>query len=180
MKKLYFVRHGETAFNRARKWAGSTDLELTRRGHRQAKHAGKTMSKRGLSVDVIVSSPLKRARQTAEHIAEHIDYPLTSIVIYDDLTERNFGVFEGNSQIRKGTSYAHDESAIDDYEGVETLAELQARAEATLAYLHTLPYETILVVGHGAHGRALRRAVRDEPLHKRGHAFANAELVELI
>lgn len=180
MKRLYFVRHGESEFNRANRWAGSTDTPLTETGHAQAKKAGRHFKQKNIPIDVIVSSPLDRAHQTAKHIASSIGYPHEEIILHEPLIERNFGVLEGNKDLVTATKYLFNEAAIDHYENIEKLADLQERVNNVLDYLKSLPHETILVVGHGASGRALRRAINNEPLHVRGKSFANAEVVRLI
>lgn len=146
----------------------------------QARSAGKNMRKQGLAFDVIISSPLTRAHQTAKHVAEAIDYPHDKIEINDRLVERKFGALEGSKSLVAATKYLYDESSIDHYAEVERLAELQERANQILEYLNSLPYDTILIVGHGAFGRALRRAIKNEPLHKRGKSFGNAEYERFV
>lgn len=180
MKSLYFVRHGESEFNRAYKWAGSSDTPLTPKGHTQAKATGKRAWEKGLKIDAIISSPLSRAIQTAEHIAAELNYPKEKIIILDKLIERSFGKLEGRKDLAATTKYLADEAAIDHYEGVESLADLHERAKEVLSYLDKLEYDNILIVGHGASGRALRRIINSEPMNIRGHSYANAELVKLI
>ncbi len=180
MKLLYFIRHGESEFNKANRWAGSSDTPLTKKGHKQAQKTARTAKEQGLSFDLIVSSPLERAHETAKHVANVVGIPHEQIIIHDQFIERNFGKLEGRKDLVAKTKYYLDESAIDDYDGVESLADLQKRVEQTLEYLHSLPHETILVVGHGGTGRALRRAIQKKPLHKRGKKIDNAEMLRLI
>ncbi len=180
MKRLYFIRHGESEFNKANVWAGSSDTPLTAKGRKQAKQAGLQAKKSGLAFDVVVSSPLSRAHDTAKHVAEAVGIPHDEVIVHQPLIERSFGKLEGRKDLVAGTKYYLDETAIDTYEGVEKLADLQKRADELLAYLHSLPHDTILVVGHGAIGRALRRSIKKEPLNKRGKSFGNAELVRFI
>ncbi len=180
MKQLYFVRHGESEFNKAHKWTGSTDSPLTEKGHDQAKKAGKNLREQGLAVDIILSSPLTRAHQTAHHIASALEYPPENIKLHSSLVERSFGDLEGRKDLVTATRYLLDESAIDDFPNVESLEALQKRADQMLEELHKLPHDTILVVGHGAFGRALRRSVAKKPLHVRGKTFSNAEAERLL
>ncbi len=180
MKQLYFIRHGQSKLNRAKKWAGTTDTPLTRKGHRQAKRAGKQANKSGLEFDVIVSSPLSRAHQTAKHISKRVNYDQDSIILSPLAIERNFGILEASRDPVAAAKYLASEAGIDEYTGVETLIELQGRAETLLAYLDTLPGDTVLVVGHGALGRALRRAAKNQSLGQRGTSLKNAELVRFI
>lgn len=180
MKHLYFIRHGESEFNKSRIWSGSTDVPLTAAGQAQAKLAGQKLKRRGVAIDAIISSPLERAHQTAKLVATETGYPPNKIQLHDLLIERNYGELEGNKNLVAATKYVVDESAIDSYAGVESLADLQQRAEQVLQYLHSLPHDSILIVGHGASGRALRRAINKEPLSRRGKSMPNAEVLKLI
>lgn len=180
MKRLYFIRHGESEFNKAKVWNGPTDTPLTKKGRRQAEQTGQDMKRQGLAVDVVIASPLIRAHETAKHVVSALGIPSDEIVINDQLVERDFGKMEGRRDLVATTKYIFDESAIDPYEGVERLVDLQNRMDNFLAYLQTLPHDTVLVVGHGGSGRALRRAIQKEPLKKRGKSLGNAELVRFI
>jgi len=163
VKQLYFVRHGESELNKAGKWAGSTDTPLTPKGHEQAKQTGLAARIQGLTLDVIVSSPLQRARHTAQHIARQINYPEEAIIIEPRLVERSFGKLENTRDLVARAKYVANERAIDSYPEVESLEDLHVRAAEVLEYLHSLPYNRILIVGHGASGRALRRVINNEP-----------------
>lgn len=183
MKRLYFIRHGLSEFNKAQKWAGSSDTPLAPEGKEQAKLAGKLAREQGLIFDVIVSSPLGRAHETAKHVASEMGYPHDKIVVNDIFTERNFGILEGKKgkdDLFATTKYIIDESSIDSYENVEKLAELHKRAEEALEYLNSLPHDTVLVVGHGASGRALWRVVSGKPVSIRNVRYNNAEIIRFI
>ena len=88
--KFYIVRHGQTNWNKKGKIQGKTDIELNEEGIEQAKEVRKILEK--YPIDVIVSSPLKRARKTAEIINETKKVP----IIFDKgIEERGYGEFEG-------------------------------------------------------------------------------------
>ena len=90
--KFYIVRHGQTNWNKKGKIQGKTDIELNEEGIEQAKEVRKILEK--YPIDVIVSSPLKRARKTAEIINETKKVP----IIFDKgIEERGFGEFEGKT-----------------------------------------------------------------------------------
>lgn len=181
MKHLYLVRHGLSENNTQNKWSGHSDTPLVSDGHEQAKQAGKIAKAQNLHFDVIVSSPLQRARHTAEHIARETGYPVENIIFSDLLKERNFGELEGKRNDHVRTKYlTHGEHILDEYEGVESLEAMHERAAKALAYLQSLSGDTILVVTHGAFGRALRRQVTGEPMHVRMVSYKNAEIVKLI
>jgi ribonuclease H / adenosylcobalamin/alpha-ribazole phosphatase len=87
------LRHGQTALSAERRFAGRGDIPLTEKGKRQAAAAASRLGALG-GIDVVVSSPLRRARRTAEAVAEATGAPL---VIEDDLVEADFGKWEGLS-----------------------------------------------------------------------------------
>lgn len=180
MKHVYFVRHGESEFNKAKRWTGSTDSPLTDKGCEQARKTGKHLQEKHAAFDLIISSPLERAHHTAKIIAESIGYPINKIELDAQLVERSFGKLEGNKDLLAASRYLLDESAIDRVEGAETLTDLQQRADRFWKKLQSNPNDRILVVGHGAFGRALRRSIQGIPMHKRGSSFSNAEAEQLV
>lgn len=88
MSCVYFVRHGETVWNVENKICGSTDIDLTQKGHEQAIETGKKILNDNINADKILYSPLIRAKKTAMHISE-----ITGIPAIEEprLTEQNFG-----------------------------------------------------------------------------------------
>lgn len=180
MKHLYFLRHGLSEANKANIWSGSLDVALAPEGHEQAKASAAIAREQGLSFDVIISSPLQRAHHTAQYMAEAIGYPIDKIQIHADLVERDFGVLEGRQDPEITRKYIEDEMILESIDGAERLVDLQWRAQKVLDYLHSLPYDSILVVGHGNFARALRRAVNKEPLHERGERFEHAKIIKLL
>jgi ribonuclease H / adenosylcobalamin/alpha-ribazole phosphatase len=89
--RTLLLRHGETPFSAEHRFAGRGDIPLTGVGKRQATAAARRLAKRG-GVDVIVTSPLQRARATAEAVAAATGAPLE---FDDDLIETDFGKWEG-------------------------------------------------------------------------------------
>ena len=85
------LRHGETAMSVERRFAGRSDAPLTENGRRQATAAAARLAARG-GIDMIVTSPLQRARRTAETVAEATGAPVT---VDDGLVETDFGEWEG-------------------------------------------------------------------------------------
>lgn len=90
--KLYVARHGQTVFNAADKISGVTDVELTEQGIEQAKELAQNLVDK--KIDLIISSPMKRAMDTANIIAEACK---VEVVIDERLKEQNYGIFEGMS-----------------------------------------------------------------------------------
>ena len=91
VKKVYFVRHGESQWNVEDKICGVTDSPLTEKGHQQAIDTGNTILRLGIRADMILHSPLQRAKDTAQHISE-----ITGIPMKEEtrLIEQAFGVWE--------------------------------------------------------------------------------------
>jgi alpha-ribazole phosphatase len=89
MLKLILVRHGETDSSKKGTYCGWTDVELNEQGIRQARKARDIL--KGLKINAIISSPLKRAFRTAEIINEEFNMEITCC---ESLRERCFGVWE--------------------------------------------------------------------------------------
>ncbi|MBQ2824782.1 MAG: histidine phosphatase family protein [Clostridia bacterium] len=90
--RLYAARHGETEYNAQFRVCGLTDLELTEKGKEQARELAENV--RDKNIDLIISSPLKRAVTTGGIVAEKLNVP----VIYDKrIIEHNYGIYEGKS-----------------------------------------------------------------------------------
>jgi len=87
--ELYIVRHGQTALNFEDRYLGSFDPPLNALGLEQAKSIANALTGKS---DVIVSSPLLRARQTAEILANAWR---TNYTMVSEFSERNVGVYEG-------------------------------------------------------------------------------------
>ncbi|MFF7631937.1 bifunctional RNase H/acid phosphatase [Kitasatospora sp. NPDC008050] len=90
---LVLLRHGETALTPQKRFSGSTgsDPELSEKGRWQAERAAEALAARG-TVEAVVSSPMLRARQTAEAVAVRLGLPVR---IEEGLRELDFGAWEG-------------------------------------------------------------------------------------
>ena len=86
---LYLVRHGETVTNKSGLIQGQRDVELSDKGIEDAKELKEIIS--SLDIDVVISSPLKRAIDTAKIITDN-KYPIN---IDDRIIERDWGLIEG-------------------------------------------------------------------------------------
>jgi uncharacterized phosphatase len=142
MTNFYFVRHGETDWNLAGKIQGATDIPLNDRGRYQAATTGEKMQ--GRKWDVIVTSPLSRASETADIIAYKLALPAPIHVA--GFVERNYGVAEGMSGAEVEAAFPGTMPVP----GRESREEVQKRA---LNALHTLAIDfrgkNVIVVCHG-------------------------------
>ncbi|RVX43227.1 putative phosphoglycerate mutase [Nonomuraea polychroma] len=91
---LLLLRHGETELSLERRFSGLGDPELTPNGLAQASAAADRLSREPYRPDVIITSPLKRARQTAAVVAERTGL---DVEVADDLREADFGAWEGHT-----------------------------------------------------------------------------------
>ncbi|MET8753007.1 bifunctional RNase H/acid phosphatase [Streptomyces sp. NPDC004667] len=87
------LRHGETALTPQKRFSGSggTDPELSPAGRRQAEAVAEALAARG-TVQAVVSSPLRRCRETAQAVADRLGLPVT---VEEGLRETDFGAWEG-------------------------------------------------------------------------------------
>lgn len=90
--RLLLIRHGETDWNTEKRIQGGTDICLNPNGLAQAAALAETLKQRTFPVCAIYTSPLTRARQTANAIGERLKLPSQCI---GDLREINFGLWEG-------------------------------------------------------------------------------------
>ncbi|RSM97672.1 bifunctional RNase H/acid phosphatase [Nonomuraea sp. WAC 01424] len=91
---LLLLRHGETPLSIERRFSGLGDAELTANGLAQAEAAAARLSREPYRLDVIVSSPLRRARQTAAAVGRRTGL---DVEVDDDLREADFGAWEGHT-----------------------------------------------------------------------------------
>jgi broad specificity phosphatase PhoE len=90
MARIVLVRHGQTAWNREQIFRGRADLPLSEHGHAQARAVGDHLA--GLDVAAIHSSPMLRARQTAEPLAQAKGLPILDA---PGLIDADFGAWQG-------------------------------------------------------------------------------------
>ena len=178
---LYVVRHGETQFNVEKRYAGQTDVPLNERGIEQAKELAKKLAEEPF--DLIVTSPLQRARVTAEQIcAYHKHIPLIEM---DEFREVCVGVYEGltgaEAQERYPDLWARKcTRQLDDAPtGGETTRQVDIRVAKGLAILkEKYPDKRILLVCHGFVSRAINRQMRGlsfDEMHE--FSLGNCEVV---
>lgn len=88
--RLYMIRHGETDWNKVKRLQGKSDIALNQFGEHLAKETGEAL--RHIPFDLAYTSPLKRARRTAELILGDRNIP-----VLDDsrIEEMGFGIYEG-------------------------------------------------------------------------------------
>ena len=152
MSRLLLARHGQSVSNAVRRFQGAQDVALSELGARQADALGQAI--RRLPIAAVYTSPLERARRTAEIAAAGLGVPLTPV---DDLRELSLGDWEGRTveEIRALPGDPYEQWVRDPVAclppGAEPLAEVQARvvsAMADIAADHPNGQQ-VLVVCHG-------------------------------
>ncbi|MFD1933825.1 bifunctional RNase H/acid phosphatase [Nonomuraea mangrovi] len=148
---LLLLRHGETPLSAERRFSGLGDAELTANGLAQASAAARRLAAPPYRIDVIVSSPLKRARQTAEMVARLVG---VEVEIDEGLRETDFGVWEGRTFTEIQREWPDELAAwladptVAPPQG-ESFAEVARRVEATRDRLiERYEGKTVLAVSH--------------------------------
>ena len=159
---FWFLRHGETDWNTKDLSQGNVDIPLNENGLAQARSAALLLRDRGIRT--IVSSPLSRARVTAEIAAAQLGLPVEVDV---GLREVSFGVKEGEPMAEW---FAHWVAGEMTPEGAESFPDLTRRAIAAVNRCVTRT-PLVLVVAHGALFRALRGAMGHEPNYRTRNAI---------
>jgi probable phosphoglycerate mutase len=137
---FYYLRHGETDWNRGRRIQGITDVSLNETGRAQAAAAAALLA--GREIATLCVSPLARARETAEIVNRRLRRPL---VVVERLHECDLGCQEGGPF----GEWWHDwRAGRSTPERAEPYSRFIARALAAVneALLHPGP---VLIVGHG-------------------------------
>lgn len=148
--KIYFVRHGQTKYN-ALQAHQPENAELSKLGIKQAEILAKRFSK--IPIDIIYSSPIKRAKQTAKIINK----TLKKKIIYSDFLKERKGPseFVGKrtdspevAQINKIRNL-HENDPLWHYSDEENFIEFKERVKKFFNVLDKAKKENILVVTHG-------------------------------
>jgi broad specificity phosphatase PhoE len=140
--EVTLIRHGETEWSKSGQHTGRTDLPLTQEGQAEARAAGRMLA--GASFDVVITSPLRRARETAQLAG------LPDAVVDDDLREWDYGDFEGLTTPQIHERYPDWTIWDGPWPGGETAAQVAARADRAIARcLEHPPGTQVAVVAHG-------------------------------
>ncbi len=158
---IYFVRHGETDWNKQGLIQGSIETDLNDHGVAQAKAVAEALAQRReefFGFD-FVASPQKRAQQTMGFIASALGISITTVKTEPRVRELGFGIWENHPfwELKASPIYPADADSRYDWrpEGGESYADGVARVDAWLA---TVMQPTV-VVAHGAVGRCLMGTV---------------------
>ena len=165
---LGLFRHGQTDWNIDLRLQGSTDIPLNDTGRAQALLAASTLNREDW--DVILASPLSRAKDTADIVALELGM---NVVVVPELIERSFGVAEGLDHASWRKLY---ESHVV-IEGLESLEDLRTRTVQLLDLIaNEYSGKRVLAVSHGAFIRKVLNIVTNGALPREGERLSNASL----
>lgn len=141
LPQIYLVRHGETAWSISGQHTGRTDIALTERGE----HAARELRGRlqDLRFAQVLTSPLQRARQTAELAGFGV-----SAVADPDLMEWDYGDYEGMRTVDIKDERPGWRLFEDGCPGGETLMEVATRTDRVITRIRALK-DDVLVFAHG-------------------------------
>lgn len=160
--RLILIRHGETDWNVQKRYQGKTDIPLNENGRKQARQLASFLQDRPISA--IYSSPLQRAKQTAEILKGKHPHP---IIEFDHLMETGYGQFEGFTFDEVREKFAdhlaiaekldhHERLKFRFVEGHESLEETALRASSCLQNIAMRHLgEEVIIVTHGGVIRSL-------------------------
>ncbi len=140
MTTFLLVRHGETDWNREGRLQGTRDIPLNEAGRSQARRLAEAWDETG---DVLVSSPLSRARETAEILGARLGLSLRSTD--ERLVERGFGACEGLTIAERKERYP--DFVIPGMEPQESVLSRARNFLDSLTLEH--PGRRIIAVSHG-------------------------------
>lgn len=160
VRTIYFIRHGETDWNAARRLQGQTDICLNDIGRRQAARNGHVLRKIAPEIESLgfVASPLSRTRETMEIVRETIGLDRPGYRTDPRLKEVNFGHWEGLTwaELPERDPEGFQARLADPFDwrprGGESYRDLMLRA---VAWYESLESDAV-VVSHGGVSRVLR------------------------
>lgn len=160
---IYFIRHGETDWNREGRIQGQIDIPLNDNGHQQAIAISRGLKNflRDTKIDLFIASPLTRTRQTMAYLLREFDLPENQAETEPAMLELAFGIWEGHyfKDLKTNPHYPKDlverfrwrpQDGESYEEGLERVRQWIGRIDGPT-----------VIVAHGAIGRCLIGLVSD-------------------
>ncbi|MEM0156332.1 MAG: histidine phosphatase family protein [Thermoplasmataceae archaeon] len=171
-RRIYLVRHGETEWNAMHIMQGQLNPGLNDVGRAQAMRTALKLKE--TNVEVIFSSDLTRAVETANYISGQLHIPVSQI---SSLRERGLGKISGKTieQIRSeypGLKFEGLMPDADSIEGSEPLEEFRKRVASAFNYCISVHDGNIAIVTHGGSIKAILSSIdpsRDYPIVNNGN-----------
>jgi 2,3-bisphosphoglycerate-dependent phosphoglycerate mutase len=112
MYKIVLLRHGESTWNKENRFTGWTDVDLSEKGLREAKKAGKLLKKDGFTFDIAYTSVLKRAIRTLWIALDEMDLMWIPVINNWRLNERHYGALQGLNKAETAKKYGEEQVHI--------------------------------------------------------------------
>jgi broad specificity phosphatase PhoE len=177
---LFVVRHGESAFNAEGRIQGQSNPPLSELGRKQSQAVAAAFA--GKPLEIVYSSPLDRAIETARPVAEELGCPL---VTDDGLLELNAGVFQGLTWTEINQRFPDDgaawKSQNPDFRipGGESRRDLMRRGQVALAKIREGGQRNVLVVAHGGLLTAALKALMAVPAERNPFSLYNGSISQV-
>ncbi len=166
---LGLFRHGQTDWNIDLRLQGTADIPMNQFGIEQVQKAASEIARQ--EWDLIISSPLGRAKQSAAIIAAQLG--VDEVTETPLLLERAFGIGEGMLYDEWSAKFAH----LDEIPGAESAQQVTLRAEQLLEHVQNeFAGKRILAVSHGALIRFVLQVVTAGEIPPKGERLENASL----
>jgi len=164
--EICIIRHGETDWNKEKRLQGRENIPLNEEGINQIKNTIEYLKKN--KWDIIITSPLSRARQSAEIIAE--DIGLTEIIEEENFTERDYGEASGLTEEERKKVFPNGI-----FNGVENIEELQQRMISSIKkYIKMYYGKNMIIISHGAAINSLLSYLSNNEIGSRKTILTNA------
>ncbi len=171
MKNILLIRHGQSEWNKLNLFTGFKNVDLSEQGIDEANKAGQNFKDLGLSFDIVYTSELKRAQDTAKIILQNLDQwdQLNSnnkIINNINLNERDYGDLTGLNKKETADKFGEEQvhkwrrGYSDQPPNGESLEDVVNRVktyfnEEIINTINNPNYENILIAAHGNSLRAL-------------------------
>lgn len=167
--KILFVRHGESVDDIEDRYGGAADFDLTQKGKEQALESAKKISSLDEKFEIVLSSPLKRAFQSAEIIAQELHL---EVEIFEYLKERNLngvlsGLVRGEAK-KKYPEVVEIHNRWEYVDGSEREEDFNTRVKNGIKYLLDMEYGSVVAVTHGLFLKAFFKEMMNKSVKKVG------------
>lgn len=154
--KIYVARHGQTLWNVQNRVCGRTDVVLTQEGINQAKRLAQEVKK--YKIDFIIASPLTRAQQTSQIVAEENGL---EILTDERLIEQNYGIYEGVERTNQDF-LANKRNFAYRYPGGESMMQVAYRTYSLIEEIkEKYSDKNVLLICHGGVSRVINTYFND-------------------
>jgi broad specificity phosphatase PhoE len=166
--KILFVRHGESVDDLENRYGGWADFSLTEKGRHQLEQSAGRITSLDANFEIIYTSPLKRALESASILSQKINIP---VEVFPYVKERNsYGLLSGMEKDWVKHRYPDLVEALeqDNYvDGSERYDDLVSRVKTSIDLLTSNSLQAIIVVTHGGYLKCFIQEILGKSLIKK-------------